>query len=135
MGNGQPYNAVWRLAAVGRAHCVIVAGEAGIGKTRLAEELSMWATQQGIPSATTRAYAMEGTLPLAPVIDWLRSPAFQPVLASLAPAWRGELARLLPDCSRPSPCRKRPNHPANSGSARGSSTPWRGRSWRRVHPS
>lgn len=87
----------WRVAAAGRAQCVLITGEGGIGKTRLAEEILAWTEQQGITHATTRCYAMEGSLPLAPVADWLRTPAFQPALARLAPAWRSELARLLPE--------------------------------------
>ena len=102
----------WRLAAAGRAHCVLLTGEAGIGKTRLAEELLAWAEQQGLANAATRCYAMEGSLPLAPVIDWLRSPLFQPVLASLTPAGRGELARLLPEL-RPEQVDLPPAEPAS----------------------
>ncbi|MEZ4621372.1 MAG: hypothetical protein R2867_38545 [Caldilineaceae bacterium] len=33
-------------------------------------------TAKGIPSAHTRSYAAEGALAYAPVIEWLRSPAF-----------------------------------------------------------
>ncbi len=87
----------WRVTAGGQAHCVFVVGEAGIGKSRLADELLAWAGQQGIPHAATRCYAMQGSLPLAPVIEWLRGELFQPLLAQLPAAERDDLALLLPE--------------------------------------
>jgi DNA-binding SARP family transcriptional activator len=65
----------WDAAAVGAARFVLITGEAGIGKSRLATELVSWARLQGIATATTRCYAAEGRLALAPVTDWLRSEA------------------------------------------------------------
>ena len=44
----------WQRAAAGQAQLVLIVGEAGIGKTRLAEELLWWASHQG---AVRRAYA------------------------------------------------------------------------------
>ena len=58
----------WRAVAAGGApHVVMLRGEAGIGKTRLAEELLQWAARQGIASASARCYAAEGELAYAPV--------------------------------------------------------------------
>jgi DNA-binding SARP family transcriptional activator len=87
----------WRRASQGRARLLLIEGEAGIGKTRLGEELLDWAHRQSIPTARTRSYAAEGRLAYAPVIEWLRSDALHPGLAMLAPAWRSEVARLLPE--------------------------------------
>ena len=42
-------------------------GEAGIGKTRIAEELLNWVERQGIATAIARCYATEGELAYAPV--------------------------------------------------------------------
>jgi DNA-binding SARP family transcriptional activator len=84
----------WRnLATGGEPHLVILRGEAGIGKTRLVEELFQWASRQGITSASTRCYAAEGDLAYAPVIAWLRSHP----LAAVEDVWLAELARLLPE--------------------------------------
>jgi predicted ATPase len=89
--------AAWRAAARGQAGMVLVAGEAGIGKSRLAEELLGWASQQGFATARTRAYAAEGRLAYGPVADWLRSQVVGAGLGRLPAPWISEAARLLPE--------------------------------------
>jgi DNA-binding SARP family transcriptional activator len=85
--------AIWRRAAAGRPQMALIVGEAGIGKTRLAEELVALADRQGALASFARGYAAEGELPYAAVTAWLRG---RP-LRSLAPIWLTELARLLPE--------------------------------------
>jgi predicted ATPase len=89
--------AAWRMAASGRARLLVVAGEAGIGKTRLAEELSTWASRQGMRTARTRAYAAEGALAYAPVAEWLRTDGLRAGWQGLAAIWLTELARIFPE--------------------------------------
>jgi predicted ATPase len=67
----------WQDARAGAPGLAVLAGEAGIGKTRLAEELLTWASRQGIGTARARAYASEGRLSYGPVADWLRSDALR----------------------------------------------------------
>ncbi len=86
----------WRKAAEGQPLFVLIRGEAGIGKTRLSEELYHWAVQLGIDAARARAYAASATLSYAPVLDWLRAGTMANRLATLDPIWRSELSRLLP---------------------------------------
>jgi DNA-binding SARP family transcriptional activator/predicted ATPase len=100
----------WEGAVLGRASFALVTGDAGIGKSRLAEELLTWAQRQGVATAKTRSYAAEGRLSLAPVSEWLRSDALSPHLARLPDVWRVEVARILPellagrpDLPRPAP--------------------------------
>ncbi len=87
----------WQKAVAGTAHCVLIAGEAGIGKTRLAEELLQWADRQGYSTAHTRSYAAEGRLAYAPITDWLRSNAIRRGFTEMEQLWLTEVARLLPE--------------------------------------
>ena len=73
----------WERAAAGEARFVVIEGEAGIGKSRLADELAVWVARQGYAVAQARCYAAEGQLSLAPVAAWLRNDVFGPVLESL----------------------------------------------------
>ena len=88
---------VWHAASAGEPCFVLVTGEAGIGKSRLAEDFLLWASQQGAVTAKTRSYAAEGQLSLAPVTDWLRSEALRAPLRHLDAVWLTEVARLLPE--------------------------------------
>ncbi|MEW5957931.1 MAG: AAA family ATPase [Chloroflexota bacterium] len=104
----QQLQTAWQHAASGSAHLVLITGEAGIGKSRLAEELFSWATRQGFATAHTRSYGTEGRLSLAPITEWLRNNALRPHLAALAPVWLTEIARLLPELLSDHPDLPRP---------------------------
>ncbi len=93
----QQLREAWQHAINGEACFVLITGEAGIGKSRLAEELFNWVNQQGFTAAHTRSYAAEGRLSFAPVIEWLRSPTLRPHLVSLDKIWLTEVTRLLPE--------------------------------------
>jgi DNA-binding SARP family transcriptional activator len=54
-------------------HIALLTGEAGIGKTRLAEELSSEASSRGWSVAWARTYEQEGTVPYRPWIELLRT--------------------------------------------------------------
>lgn len=54
-------------------HFAMLMGETGIGKTRLAEELSHEAQARGWVVAWTRSYEQEGTIPYRPWTDILRT--------------------------------------------------------------
>lgn len=90
--------AAWRRAAGdAHPHMLVLSGEAGMGKTRLAEEMVAWVGRQGMIAATAHCYAAEGRLAYAPVTTWLRADAMQTAVAALADVWLTEVARLLPD--------------------------------------
>ena len=89
--------AIWQVAVSGRPRLLILSGEAGIGKTRLAEDLVHWATRQGFTTALTQCYPAEGDLAYASVMALIRSDALRSGLARLAPEWLTEIARLAPD--------------------------------------
>ncbi len=87
---------IWHAARSGVFQLVVLSGEAGIGKTRIADELNSWAARQGIAVLPAACFLSEQQLPFAPVAGWLRAPHLQRPLARLAPAWRSEVARILP---------------------------------------
>src|SRR6266568_1256381 len=87
----------WHHATTAEPHFVLVTGEAGVGKSRLAEDFLLWASQQGAVTAKARSYAAEGQLSLAPVTDWLRSDGLRSHLGQLDRVWLTEVARILPE--------------------------------------
>ncbi|HET8755829.1 MAG TPA: AAA family ATPase, partial [Solirubrobacteraceae bacterium] len=89
--------ALWRTAETGRAQLVLVTGEPGVGKSRLAEELRSWCAQRGAATAAARSYQAEGALAYGPVVAWLRAAALAPRRVRLDPPRLRELARLLPE--------------------------------------
>lgn len=80
---------------------VAVEGEAGIGKTRLAEEFLAQVRSQGAMIVTVRCYEGESNVAYGPVADGLRSALAQPACAdrldALPAHWLAEAARLLPE--------------------------------------
>jgi DNA-binding SARP family transcriptional activator/Tfp pilus assembly protein PilF len=71
-GEGAPAKST-PAGTVRNPNVLLLMGEAGIGKTRLAEELSHEANIRGWAVAWTRAYEQEGTVPYRPWIELLRS--------------------------------------------------------------
>ncbi len=55
------------------SHFLLLMGESGIGKTRLAEELSQEANARGWSVAWTHAYELESTIPFRPWTEVLRT--------------------------------------------------------------
>ncbi|ONH30308.1 helix-turn-helix transcriptional regulator [Pseudofrankia asymbiotica] len=94
-----------RRAADGDGAGVIIGGEAGVGKTRLVEEVAARAAAAGHTVLAGGCVELEGDgLPLAPVVEALRGLARRigpEALARLAGGRRDELARLLPEVAGP----------------------------------
>jgi len=89
----------YQLAQSGRANALVVVGEAGIGKTRLATEFVAWAAAQGADTLTGRAFETGGRLPYQPLVDALRQRLDRENAPEdlLSDVWLVELARLLPE--------------------------------------
>ncbi|WP_454753928.1 ATP-binding protein [Cupriavidus necator] len=87
----------WNTVRERGAHLVLVTGEPGIGKSRLALELGHRVRAEGHVVASARAYEAAGRLPWGPVVDLLRSDAIRSHIDTLGMVWRAELARLLPE--------------------------------------
>jgi tetratricopeptide (TPR) repeat protein len=88
-------------AADGQPLVVLLGGEAGVGKTRLAEQFAAAAEEQGVRVLRGGCVPLgEEGLPFAPVVEALRGLADQldpAELQAVAGPARHELARLLPD--------------------------------------
>jgi DNA-binding CsgD family transcriptional regulator len=83
----------------GRPSIAFVAGESGLGKTRLIAELERVARAQGARVLSGECVELgEGELPYAPIVAALRplARAGDPALDALSPAARAGLAHLLP---------------------------------------
>lgn len=93
----QQLTQAWQAAAHGRTQCFIIAGEAGMGKSRLAEELISWVGQYDTLIAYARAYAAEGALAFSPVAMWLRSDGFRQLWGRVDDVWLAEVSRVLPE--------------------------------------
>jgi len=87
--------------ASNQGHVVILQGEAGIGKTRLAEEFLAHAQAQGSVTLTARCYAGETNLAYSLFIEGLRTALSQSYLAAqlaeVPDHWLSEAVRLLPE--------------------------------------
>jgi tetratricopeptide (TPR) repeat protein len=92
------------LAAVqvGAGRCILISGEAGIGKSRLLAEIRRKAAEKGISSVIGRCYEQEMVFPYAPIVDMLRTlfarRKISDILNLLGPQ-ASEIARLLPELS------------------------------------
>jgi DNA-binding SARP family transcriptional activator len=93
----------WRAAEAGQAHLALVTGEAGVGKTRLGEELRSWCAHRGALTVEARCYPAEGALAYGPVVSWLRAPPLASQLERLDAPLLGQLARLLPELRAATP--------------------------------
>src|SRR5919198_1146220 len=93
-------------AAAGRPALAFVAGDSGVGKTRLVDELASRAKASGGRVLSGDCVELgEGELPYAPVVAALRALArtHDPILEELPPAVRTELATLLPELADTAP--------------------------------
>ena len=93
--------ACWRDAQDGRPQLLLVTGEAGIGKTRLADELAAWAAHRGVTVAHARSYAAEGDLGFGVVASWLRNAEVLARLRHSQVADCAELSRIVPELGEP----------------------------------
>ena len=97
----------WQHALHGTAGLAVLAGDAGVGKTRLLDELSAVIQRDGGQVMRARCFSARGRLALAPVSEWLRSPVMQAARGRLDPVWAHEVDRLVPrrDASPAAPLR------------------------------
>ena len=85
----------------------VIDGEAGIGKTRLANEFLLSMRQRAVSVLEARCYTGEETLAYGPILAALRVALAVPTavrrLESLADVWVAEASRLVPELQRVRP--------------------------------
>ena len=91
------FRAAWDETRGGRTGLVLVTGDPGIGKTRLVEEFARALPRREAAAIATRCRAAERSLAFAPVVALLRTTVVRDALQDLAPVWRLEASRLLPE--------------------------------------
>lgn len=90
---------LWLRAQEGRGHLALIAGEPGIGKTRLARELQKHAQAAGAAVLAGGCYEFEAVAPYLPFVEALRAwgeAQSEAVLRDKLGAAAPELARLVP---------------------------------------
>jgi tetratricopeptide (TPR) repeat protein len=93
--------AALEVVQAGTGRLVVLVGEPGVGKTRLAQEVSLVARERGFGIITGRCYAPQETVPYYPFLEALSraySAGSASVRAALPEQWP-QVARLLPERS------------------------------------
>ena len=106
VGRHEEWNSLqlaWRQVRQGKGQWVLITGEAGMGKSRLAEEMLAWAERQAIPTAYARSYASTGRVSYGPFTDLLRNESLRQGWEKLDDPWLVELSRLLPEINTARP--------------------------------
>jgi DNA-binding SARP family transcriptional activator/tetratricopeptide (TPR) repeat protein len=95
--------AAWSRAVTGEPGLILIAGEAGIGKTRLAAELTALAAGTGGMVLSARSYEAERSLFLQPIVEALGQHAARSKPARIRAAagdWAAPLAALVPEIAQ-----------------------------------
>lgn len=89
-------SAAWRLAAQGHGKVVLIGGEAGIGKTRLANELALLANTQGgrVLRGTTSSPEQ---VPYQAIVEALRDALPLLTVVDVRPIWLAAISTLVPE--------------------------------------
>ncbi|NOX61360.1 MAG: AAA family ATPase [Chloroflexi bacterium] len=95
----------WECAREDASRLTLIEGEAGVGKTRLVEEVTRYIEAQGAIALHGRCYEFGDAVPYQPIAAALRSAisSSRIKIQNLSDIWLAELARLVPELreSRP----------------------------------
>jgi tetratricopeptide (TPR) repeat protein len=92
---------LWRRAQEGRGHCLLLSGEPGSGKTRLAREVIVQATLDGAVVLSGACYEYEAATPYLPFVEafrrWVREQKDDAKLRELIGDSAPQIAKLAPE--------------------------------------
>jgi tetratricopeptide (TPR) repeat protein len=92
---------LWQRARQGRGHAVLLSGEPGAGKTRLAREITIQAAVDGAVVLTGGCYEYEATTPYLPFVEafrrWVREEQNDDKLRETLGDSAPQLAKLAPE--------------------------------------
>ena len=87
----------WRSLGPGAGGIVLLDGEAGAGKTRLAEEFLRWVVAEGGTALRGRGYGGSAGVSYGPLVEIIRDALDEPGIGGCEPDWLSEVARLVPE--------------------------------------
>ncbi|HKO99060.1 MAG TPA: protein kinase [Pyrinomonadaceae bacterium] len=107
---------LWHRAREGRGHAVLLSGEPGAGKTRLAREITVQATLDGAVVLTGGCYEYEAATPYLPFVEafrrWVREQKDDALLCAALGDSARQIAKLAPEIDhRLGPCADCPELP------------------------
>jgi tetratricopeptide (TPR) repeat protein len=92
---------LWRRAREGHGHAVLLSGEPGAGKTRLAREITIQAAVDGAVVLTGGCYEYEATTPYLPFVEafrrWVRERQDDSALRSVLGDAAAQIAKIAPE--------------------------------------
>ncbi|HEX2268259.1 MAG TPA: protein kinase, partial [Pyrinomonadaceae bacterium] len=92
---------LWNRAREGRGHAVLLSGEPGAGKTRLAREITIQAAVDGALVLTGGCYEYEATTPYLPFVEafrrWVREEQNDDKLREILGDAATQIAKLAPE--------------------------------------
>ena len=90
----------WESVGANASRVVLVEGEPGVGKTRLADDFLRWVTSHGGVVLRGRGYDARGGAPFGAVIEALHGTLDAPAMAGVDAEWLAEVARVVPELRR-----------------------------------
>ena len=103
VGRGREWDVLkrsWDAVGADGSRVVLIEGEPGVGKTRVADDFLRWVTSRGGLVLRGRGYGARGGAPFGAIIEALRGTLDAPGLAGVDAEWLAEVARVVPELRR-----------------------------------